>query len=388
MRVWIRRKVDGKSLTFTDDTSYDLVSLKKGEEISSIDVSKGVLGGTSPYTYQASGLPEGITIGTDTGIITGSPTKEGKEGLATIAVTDSKQVTSSITIAVGAVTGEVIEPPAKEETKPTPGGSTPPAAGNNSSQGGGSTPPASKENSPTVIGEIVSSQGKQKNDPKSKTEGVWGEKKDTNDKIPKIIWEEKSKLYEIYDKTGQKYWLYYEIIPEKNHKKIWELVEENDEIKEALPNYSAYEILEVHLRENNSSKKVQPKGEVTFLIEYPEKAEESFSFILIHLKENKFPILLKENEDYRKTTEGILVSTENFSPFIVGWKEVSLEDGLKEEIKEQTKEQQEKEEPIASGKQPEVKEEMSPLWLLLSVIVILLIIAAGAFLFVKQKREE
>ena len=222
----------------------------------------------------------------------------------------------------------------EEETKPTPGGSTPPAAGNNSGQAGGSTPPASKENSLSVIGEIVSSQGKQKSELKSKTEGVWGEKKDTNDKIPKIIWEEKSKLHEIYDKTGQKYWLYYEIIPEKNHKKIWELVEENDEIKEALSNFSAYEILEVHLRENNSSKKVQPKGEVTFLIEYLEKAEVSFSFILIHLKENKFPILLKENEDYRKTTEGILVSTEDFSPFIVGWKEVSLEDGLGEEIKE------------------------------------------------------
>lgn len=100
----------------------------------------------------------------------------------------------------------------------------------------------------------MSSQGKQKNEPKSKTEGVWGEKKDRNDKIPKIIWEEKSKLHEIYDKTGQKYWLYYEITPEKNHKKIWELVEENDEIKEALSNFSAYEILEVHLRENNSSK--------------------------------------------------------------------------------------------------------------------------------------
>ncbi len=65
-------------LTFTDDASYDLLSLKKGEEISPIDVSKGVLGGTSPYTYQASGLPEGITIGIDTGIITGSPTKEGE----------------------------------------------------------------------------------------------------------------------------------------------------------------------------------------------------------------------------------------------------------------------------------------------------------------------
>lgn len=111
MRGWIKRKVDGKSLTFTDDAPYDLVSLKKGEEILPIDVSKGVLGGISPYSYQASGLPEGITIGTDTGIITGSPTKEGEEGTATITVTDSKQATASITIAVGAVTGEVTVPP-------------------------------------------------------------------------------------------------------------------------------------------------------------------------------------------------------------------------------------------------------------------------------------
>ncbi|MEV6521189.1 S8 family serine peptidase [Longispora sp. NPDC051575] len=51
-------------------------------------------GGTSPYTWSASGLPAGLSIGSSTGKITGSPTTQGSNNV-TVTVTDSANKTGN-----------------------------------------------------------------------------------------------------------------------------------------------------------------------------------------------------------------------------------------------------------------------------------------------------
>ncbi len=65
-------------------------------------------GGTTPYTYTATGLPPGLSISASTGQITGTPTTANPAGYtmmvtATDAATPSEQVTYSPTIHIGAV---------------------------------------------------------------------------------------------------------------------------------------------------------------------------------------------------------------------------------------------------------------------------------------------
>ena len=88
-------------LSFIHNTAFDIPASFIGMDITSINVAFGVSGGTTPYTFSASGLPAGISI-TTTGIIYGAPTTEGAAGTATITATDSLGSSKSITIAVGA----------------------------------------------------------------------------------------------------------------------------------------------------------------------------------------------------------------------------------------------------------------------------------------------
>ncbi|MGA2050507.1 MAG: Ig domain-containing protein, partial [Terracidiphilus sp.] len=69
-------------------------SLSNGTAGSSYSSSITASGGTTPYTYSASGLPSGMSIGSSTGAITGTPA-QGSVGTASVAVTvlDSTQPT-------------------------------------------------------------------------------------------------------------------------------------------------------------------------------------------------------------------------------------------------------------------------------------------------------
>ena len=93
-------------LTFTYSPSYDIPASIAGTPITDIDVSGGVSGGTSPYSFSATGLPDGITISA-AGMISGTPVMAGAAGTAMIKVTDSatpSQATTSILINYGEVT--------------------------------------------------------------------------------------------------------------------------------------------------------------------------------------------------------------------------------------------------------------------------------------------
>ncbi|MCL2872653.1 MAG: hypothetical protein FWF41_06730, partial [Betaproteobacteria bacterium] len=96
----------GTPLTFTYDPSFDIPASTVGTPITDIDVSGGVSGGAQPYTFSATGLPDGISIST-TGVISGTPTTAtpcATSCTATLTVTDDVNATASITINYGTIT--------------------------------------------------------------------------------------------------------------------------------------------------------------------------------------------------------------------------------------------------------------------------------------------
>ncbi|GGM12378.1 S8 family serine peptidase [Dactylosporangium sucinum] len=61
-----------------------------------VDLQLQASGGTSPYTWNASGLPNGLTVGAATGRITGTPTTAGTSNV-TVTVTDAANKTGQAT---------------------------------------------------------------------------------------------------------------------------------------------------------------------------------------------------------------------------------------------------------------------------------------------------
>jgi LPXTG-motif cell wall-anchored protein len=90
-------------LEFADSPSYDIPAATVGDEATDIDVSGGVSGGISPYTFSAEGLPAGVSI-SPSGVISATHTVEVAAGTATITVADSEAKEASIEIGYGAVT--------------------------------------------------------------------------------------------------------------------------------------------------------------------------------------------------------------------------------------------------------------------------------------------
>jgi uncharacterized protein YjdB/chitinase len=113
-------------LTFADSTAYDIPASRVGVTITSIDVSGGVSGGISPYTFSATGLPAGISIDSMTGVIFGAPTTVRASGTATITVLDSASDEQSITIAYGAISSASTSGPSQtgSQTGPETGSPT------------------------------------------------------------------------------------------------------------------------------------------------------------------------------------------------------------------------------------------------------------------------
>lgn len=101
----------GTTLKFADSASFNIPASVTGTPITPIDVSTGVTGGTTPYSFGAAGLPAGIAIATATGVISGTPTTAGDAGNAVLTVSDSASTPAraNIGISFGAVTEPVGE---------------------------------------------------------------------------------------------------------------------------------------------------------------------------------------------------------------------------------------------------------------------------------------
>ncbi|MCL2872651.1 MAG: putative Ig domain-containing protein [Betaproteobacteria bacterium] len=98
----------GSPLTFTYNTAFDIPASTVGTAITPINVSGNAAGGTTPYTFSATGLPSGISISA-AGVISGTPTTPTTctpaTCQATITVTDSEtpSASQSITISYGTI---------------------------------------------------------------------------------------------------------------------------------------------------------------------------------------------------------------------------------------------------------------------------------------------
>ena len=87
-------------LRFTGRDSFNIPDAQVGRQILPIDVSSGVSGGTKPYTFTASGLPDGLSISA-AGVISGAPSRAAAAGTATIRVADSANLSAILTISYG-----------------------------------------------------------------------------------------------------------------------------------------------------------------------------------------------------------------------------------------------------------------------------------------------
>ena len=107
-------------LSFTDSDAYDIPASTVGTAIKEIDVSGGVSGGKTPYTFTATGLPAGISI-SEAGVISGTPTAEKAAGTAKITVTDADGDSKEITINYGEIAKPAPEQVATPAISPTGG---------------------------------------------------------------------------------------------------------------------------------------------------------------------------------------------------------------------------------------------------------------------------
>ncbi|GAB1691466.1 putative Ig domain-containing protein [Krasilnikovia sp. M28-CT-15] len=84
--------VSGPPVTVADP------GLQKGQIGHPITLPLSVSGGVAPYTFNATGLPDGLSINSGTGVITGTPTTRGAR-TAVVTVTDASNGTATLDLA-------------------------------------------------------------------------------------------------------------------------------------------------------------------------------------------------------------------------------------------------------------------------------------------------
>jgi hypothetical protein len=97
-----------QNLFTQNSASYNVPAGNVNSTITAIDVSDGVFGGITPYTYSIASTATWLLINTTTGVISGTrPATAQTATTANIAITDSAgtPATATITITVGAVSG-------------------------------------------------------------------------------------------------------------------------------------------------------------------------------------------------------------------------------------------------------------------------------------------
>jgi hypothetical protein len=124
------------SLVIVAPLSITTTTLSSGAVGSAYSATVAATGGTTPYTWSASGLPAGLTINTSTGVISGTPTAAGT---STVAVTVSDS-TSPTNLSATKNFSLVIVAPLSITTTTLPGGVAGTAYNTTVAATGGTTP--------------------------------------------------------------------------------------------------------------------------------------------------------------------------------------------------------------------------------------------------------
>jgi Putative Ig domain len=84
----------------TNGPTISNTSLPNGTIGASYNATINVSGGSSPFAFSASGLPAGLSINTQTGIISGTPQGPAATATVSITVTDFKKVTATASLSL------------------------------------------------------------------------------------------------------------------------------------------------------------------------------------------------------------------------------------------------------------------------------------------------
>ena len=209
--------------------------------------------------------------------------------------------------------------------------------------------------------------------------------KDGDYSTPRIEWHDDGGEQEIVDADGKKYLIKSEKISETA---AADMLAENAELKSLLEERGNHSWMEIHLEDIRSGKKVQPSGKVEFFLDYPEGADATYVFTVIHLEGGTTPVVLQEGTDYFLKEEGILLAVDSFSPFIIAWDDA---DEVVAEAAEPVETPEDDAGETANGQEDALvagePKKSSPA-IGIAVLLVLAGVAAGIFFWVSKKKKD
>ncbi len=338
---------------------------------------------TCTVQVTASSTPGGTTPGGNTG---GGTTPGGNTGGGTTGGGTSGGSTSG-----GGTTGG-------GTSSGTSGSGT--GSGGSTGVAGSNASPATKPgqtSAPATTGSqgvTIISSGSNKNKPsESRQETVHPERdvtdeKQENNRIPEVEWKVTDNAavssieQQIFDRDGNEFVLVNERLDESQIEEIWTYVSGNAEAGKALDGTTGHMIMEIYLKNKQTGEKVTTPTMVTFLLHYPEGTDETYEFVVIHLQDGKNPVVLQEVIDYSLTEDGFLISVDNMSPFVVGWKN--------KEVQEVVPKSEEAEQPSVQAPETVEPEEEGGgiLWLIVAIVVVVFAAGIGYFWYLHKRDED
>lgn len=127
---------------------------------------------------------------------------------------------------------------------------------------------------------------------------------------------------EVEDSAKKRYKLSIETISNVDRAAAEKALSENVAVKVAFESKQTV-FLDISIKDIRNGQKVQPQGSVTFILGYPKGATRNSELTLLHMKNGIDPELLVEGQSFVKQEDGIRVTVNSFSPFIIGWKDAA-----------------------------------------------------------------